>query len=1006
MFAGLAENRALAQGYGDIMQYDWPQAGYDEGNSGFNPGPAPDRANVLWSVQISGSGMISVFNGKAYLIQGTIIGGATGASVVAFDAFTGQKVWTANVPKPFKGVSGVQKLDDTYLLGYDVGFLTAVRIADGSVAWTVDIPGGSGLPGTGSYFAGHYSDSLKVFASSSWDAATNEAKFVGYDLSNPSVAPTIAWEYKTSSPAEMLCSGDGKFYLGTTEASVVAINGRTGALAWESATNGGLVQQSAIYQNGNLFTSAVNWQMTCFDSATGNIKWQTEKGIRAFSAYRGAAGYGMVFDATVELDPHGTIRAWDVDTGAEIWRQPAYFNIHYCTMAVADGKLYSSTCDSGATSQTGGLQMPGPETACFDVYTGTQLWKLRGINFSHISVAYGNIYGYANGRIYCIGGAPKDWSLGLQGNVDTGRAAIGQSGPTDISTPKWTFQTGGDVSGSPAVVNGKVYIGSHDKNWYCLDAYTGAKIWSFPIGHYVRSSAAVVDGKVFTGADDGYFYCLNANTGTQIWKTSAGGHFPNMFTAIEYQSRSSPVVVGGKVYVGSLDGKVYSLSVANGEVLNTYNTGSPIFGSPVYYSGTIYVASTDFYLYALNANDLSLKWKSISLDMDIDVDPVGRSKFSVDGTPTIGNGLLFIQAGVYSGVPRPGANYTGHSLPRVGGFGGAMRMMAFNATTGASVWNQTRSGNTPIHVPVYFNGQIIGPEFFYITSMNVSKPNSGTAALGDFGGSASTPRLSGNRTWAQWLGYQITSSAAYADSATGGKVYIGSDIGSLYALDASTGKTLSVFTAGANIPSSPAVWDGKLYAAAVNGRVYCFDDSPKVDFSVNAASSKGTTMWVSESVTIGGRLVSNPIEQVWTDDTFYLPVPSTRHPGLPNANVVISITKPDGTSMNLTDTTDKNGDFSVTFTPTELGNWGWVAFYEGKSTNGLTYNQAFTEFNPLSVTTAQGVPNPTSTPTSPQVTATPTENAGFPMEYVYAIIAVIVIVIVAIVAYVFLKSKK
>jgi outer membrane protein assembly factor BamB len=1006
--------------YGDIMQYDWPQQGRDEGCSGYNPGPAPNRANVLWSASETGSGQVSVFNGKAFLIQGAIIGGATGASVIAFDAFTGQKVWTANVPLPFKGVSGVQKLDNTYLLGYDVGFMTAVRIADGSVAWSLNITGGSGLPGTGSYFAGHYSDTLKVFATSSWDQTTNQAKFVGYDLSNPSQAPPIIWTYLCTTPSEMLCSGDGKFYLGTTEATVVAINGRTGQLEWESATRGGLVQQSAMYQDGNLYTSAVSWQLTCFDSATGQIKWQTEKGTRAFSAYRGAVGFGMVFDATVELDPHGTIRAWDAETGAEIWRQSAYFNIHYATMAVADGKLYAMTCDQSATSQTGGLQMPGYETACFDIYTGTQLWKLKGIGMSHVTIAYGNLYGFYGNRLYCIGGEPKDWTLGLEGDVNTGRAAIGQQGPNDISTPKWTFQTGGDVSSSPAVVKGKVYVGSHDKNWYCLDAYTGAKIWNFTIGWFVRSSAAVAGGRLYTGADDGYFYCLDANTGAQIWKTSAGGHFPNLFTAIEYQSRSSPIVVGDKVYVGSLDGKVYCLNTANGNVISTYNTGSPIFGSPTHYSGTIYIASTDFYLYALNTESLSLKWKSISLQMDIDVDSVGRSKFSMDGTPAIGNGVIYMQAGVYSGVPRPGANYTGQSVPRIGGYGGAMRMMAFNATTGASIWNQTRSGNTPIHVPTYFNGQIYGPEFFYVTSMSVSKPNSGTAALGDFGGSSSTPRLSGNRTWAQWLGYQITSSAAYADDPTGAKTYIGSDIGSLYAIEASTGKTLSVFTAGANIPSSPAVWDGKLYACAVNGKVYCFDDSPKVDFSINAASSKGSAMWASQTVTIGGRLTSNPIDQVWTDDTFYLPTPSTQHPGLPNATVIVSFTKPDGTSFNVTKTTDKNGDFTADYTPTEIGNWGWVAFYEGKVANGLTYNPTFTQFSALSVTAGPvqttSTPEVTANPTAtPEVTATPIETATpivtatpAPVDntMTYALIGIAVIVIVAIIAVAALMLRK
>ncbi len=989
--------------YGDIMQYDWPEGGHDEGNTGYNAGPAPDTPNVRWKAATVGSGMVSVFDGKAYVITGSVIGSTLGTNVQAFDALTGQVIWTAQTPKAMKGVCGVYKLDSTYLLGYDVGFMTAIKISDGTVAWTVDIPGGSGLPGTGSYFAGHYSESMKMFFTPSWNGTTNEARILGYDLSNPSQPPTIAWTYKTQTPIELLCSGDGKVFAGSTEASVVAINGMTGELVWESATKGGLVQQSAIYSDGKLYTSATNWQLTCFDGETGEIDWQTYKGARAFSAYRGATGMGMIFDATVELDPHGTIRAWDIETGEELWRQPAYFNIHYATMACADGKLYTSTCDQAAGAQTGGLVMPGYETACFDAYTGTQLWKLKGINFAHISIAYGNMYGIAGGYVYCIGGDAEDWSNGLQGNVDTGRVAVGQSGPSDISTPKWEYQTDGDVSSSPAVVDGKLYVGSHDKNWYCLNAYTGEKIWNYTIGSYVRTSPAVADGKLFTGADDGYFYALDADTGQQIWKTPGGGQFPYMFTAIEYQSRSSPIVVGSKVYCGALDGKVYCLNAADGNILYTYDTKSPIFGSPAYSEGTIYIASTDFVMYALSANDLSLKWKSISLTMDIEVPE--RSKFSVDATPTIGGGLVFIGAGVYSGLPKAGANYTGHSVPRAGGFGGAMRMMAFNATTGASVWNQTRSGNTPIHVPVYWNGQIYGPEFFYLTSMNVSKPNSGTAALGDFGASASTPRLSGNRTWAQWLGYQISSSAAYADDPTGAKIYIGSDIGSLYAIDATTGKTLSVFTAGANIASSPALWDGKLYACAVNGKIYCFDNSPTVDFSINADSSKGSEMWVNEMVTISGRLSANPMELVWQDGA-YVSVESSSHPGLPDSTVKLSLTQPDGTDVPLTTTTDKNGYFTFSYTPTQTGMWGWTVYYEGELSEGLTYNQAYSAFNNLNVIN----PPSSSTPAaSSQVTNTDTgetSEGGIAVEYIYAIVAVIVIVIVAAGAYLYMKRGK
>jgi hypothetical protein len=280
----------------------------------------------------------------------------------------------------------------------------------------------------------------------------------------------------------------------------------------------------------------------------------------------------------------------------------------------------------------------------------------------------------------------------------------------------------------------------------------------------------------------------------------------------------------------------------------------------------------------------------------------------------------------------------------------------------------------------------------------------------------------------QWVGYQVTGSIAYADDLTGPKIYVGSDIGTMYCLNATDGSTYSLFTSGGNMASSPAVWDGKLYVGSTTGKVSCFDDSPMVDFNVYAAANKGEVMWNNETISIGGRLTANPMMMTWDYDAkAFLPEASEYHPGLPNAAVVVSFTKPDGTSFNVTQTTDKNGDFVVSYSPTEVGNWGWVAYYEGKRMDGLTYNAAYNQFNMINVVAAPNAPTPTSTPAttstptptqtpaatstpvvtpSPEATATPTVNLGFPMEYVYAIIAVIVIAIVAIVAFVFLKGKK
>jgi outer membrane protein assembly factor BamB len=988
--SGVPASISQAGDYGDIMQYDWPLGGRDEGNTGFNSGPAPDRADVLWAVSsMRGSGMVSVFDGKAFVIRSR--------RLLAFDAFNGSLLYDVDAPgtpSP-SSVCGVHKLDDTYLLLEGGSGMVCRKIATGEVVWNVTTPNANRHPGSGTYFSGHYSSSMKMHFNHVYEPVASEARIIAYDLSDPSTEPPVAWNYVADSPSELLCSGDGKVFLGTTEGKVYALN-INGTRVWQASTLGGIIQQSAMYYNGNLYTSAVSWQVTCFDGETGERLWQAEKGIRSFSAYRGTAGHGMIFDALVQIDPHGYVAAWDAETGELIWRQSGYYNIAYTTMAAGDGKVYGCTCDQRAGSATAGLVMPGYEFTCFDAFTGTVLWKIRGLTFSTPSIAYGNLYGITGGVLYCIGPPAKDWSMGLVGNVENPRVAVGQSGPADISTPKWAYQTGGDVYSSPAVVDGKLYVGSTDKNWYCLDAYTGAKIWSFPIGHYVRTSAAVAGGKVFTGADDGYFYAIDADTGGELWKTSAGGHFPNLLAAPEAEPRSSPIVINNRLYVGSLDGKVYCLDTADGSVEWTYTTGGPIMGSPAYSDGTIYIASTDGYLYALEAADGDFIWQS-SFTLNLEVGIPDYSEHYNIGTPTVAEGTVFIGGGVMYGTAVPGVDYGNQSQPS-GAWGGGIRFFAFNATTGASVFNITRAGNTqPSYVPCYFDGQIYAGEYFAITSMNAMDPTSGPYEVPDFGFGA---RMAGNRTWGQWLGYQIQSSVAYADDITSPKIYVGSDIGSVYCLDPSDGSTFSVFTAGANVPCSPAIWEGKLYVGSVDGNVYCFDDSPTLSTSIYADSDKGAKMWNNETITICGRLVGNPDELVWemASDT-YVPVDSELHPGLPDAEIKLSFTKPDDSDVALTTTADKHGFFNFSYNPTDVGEWGWVVYYDGEQKPRITYEIAYGKWNTVTVT------SPTTSNGEPTNGEEPPPE-GIPTEYIYAIVAIIAIIIIAVAAYAYMKRGK
>ena len=146
---------------------------------------------------------------------------------------------------------------------------------------------------------------------------------------------------------------------------------------------------------------------------------------------------------------------------------------------------------------------------------------------------------------------------------------------------KWSYTTHRNVTSSPAVANGVVYVGSWDGNVYALNASTGATLWSYATGGVVYSSPAVANGVVYVGSGDGNVYALNASTGAKLWSYTTGSYV-----------YSSPAVANGVVYVGSGDGSLYALNASTGAKLWSYATGSyDVESSPAVANGVVYVGS-------------------------------------------------------------------------------------------------------------------------------------------------------------------------------------------------------------------------------------------------------------------------------------------------------------------------------------------------------------------------------------------------------------------------------
>ena len=125
-----------------------------------------------------------------------------------------------------------------------------------------------------------------------------------------------------------------------------------------------------------------------------------------------------------------------------------------------------------------------------------------------------------------------------------------------LNATEYTYISDSSTYASPAVVNGVVYEGSLSNNMTALDATTGAFIWNFQTDGDIHSSPAVVNNVVYFTSYDHYLYALHTADGS--------AHFPRV--DIGAAGHSSPAVTGGYVYVGSDNGRMFSVNADTGAV--------------------------------------------------------------------------------------------------------------------------------------------------------------------------------------------------------------------------------------------------------------------------------------------------------------------------------------------------------------------------------------------------------------------------------------------------------
>jgi outer membrane protein assembly factor BamB len=169
----------------------------------------------------------------------------------------------------------------------------------------------------------------------------------------------------------------------------------------------------------------------------------------------------------------------------------------------------------------------------------------------------------------------------------------------------WNFSTGQTIQSSAAIVDGVVFFGSNDNNFYAVWANNGTEKWRFNDNNNLEdipSSPSVINDKVYFYAMNAGMYCLWASNGTKIWNTTIAT--PN------HRNFNSPLVVNDSVYISDdlNPATIYSLNATTGEINWDQGYSGYIVSSMSYKNGKVFVGRQSGGVLCLWANNGTEFW--------------------------------------------------------------------------------------------------------------------------------------------------------------------------------------------------------------------------------------------------------------------------------------------------------------------------------------------------------------------------------------------------------------
>src|SRR5690606_1161153 len=133
---------------------------------------------------------------------------------------------------------------------------------------------------------------------------------------------------------------------------------------------------------------------------------------------------------------------------------------------------------------------------------------------------------------------------------------------------------------------------------YALNLENGEKVWEFAADGPVVSSPLVLDGRVYVGSAGTNFFALDAKDGTEVWRYGILGEFKSSASWFP-----APTGTGKWLVIGGYDNQLHCVDAASGRTNWTHETGNYVNGAPAIGNGITAFGGCDAIVHVLRLTD-------------------------------------------------------------------------------------------------------------------------------------------------------------------------------------------------------------------------------------------------------------------------------------------------------------------------------------------------------------------------------------------------------------------